>query len=886
MEEGMHEDMSRSQEKAVLALMAKITLITDLSTLLNVVVQEVPGVVGAIGCFIYLQPNYVPDYNNILIRDDKELHETDVLQRFDDFIVLAATNLPSKKALIGKAFFGIGEGLTGWVYKNGKLLRITDAADDVELKSLWPDLFWMNENHDGDEFYQSSDKRPLLVLPLILDGSPIGVLKFHATLDKQSFSEISQEVAVIVSQIISGLLRQTWLVAEQGETISRLIETSNKNAPVDVIAAVTNSMKEMINCSRSEYFTKSQDGALLQLMIRNGNQVPQAERIEVARGQSLAGWVFKTGLPLIISNIREFVNGVTLDDDLLDRISNSCEINDEDRFLKWEDDSNLSFGTSKLQIVSFIAVPVKSINQEVQGVLCGYRIIPIRAKKPFERSQLMLALSFASTISLVLENERQRILSNLLIELGYLTQTDKLFQLVTENIPKLVASSGCSIFRSILQHGADRLKLTYTSRRDLILENGKIPEIEYELGEGKTGMCGLLQSAIVANHYGKGKVSHAKIDREMGRISPKHPNDITSILFDSENNKVGLFQLRADEKLSIAKRVAIRDFANKIIVQPTGIFSQKLDKYISRNSRGTWSFVAVPIRSEDKLLGVITLARPTLESPFSASDVSLLTSISGRLASVMNNIRVLEQRERLIMSLAHELNTPITGVLADSQNLIMEAPANTELQKIAKHNLGQVMRLHMQASAIMSVLSEQEPKRQFTKHSLFLPLKEACELFESEALQNGCNIIGPRARDGSFPIVEMYLFDLAIAFKNIIHNAVKYSFRPPVDKDIHRTIKVWGQWDNNRAGFYSVFIQNYGVGINPQEIEKRMIFEPYYRGERASDRKRTGTGFGLAHARLVIEDVHHGFIEVTSIPQGGDAYLTTFSISLPVVQPK
>jgi len=104
MEEGMHEDMSRSQEKAVLALMAKITLITDLSTLLNVVVQEVPGVVGAIGCFIYLQPNYVPDYNNILIRDDKELHETDVLQRFDDFIVLAATNLPSKKALIGKAF--------------------------------------------------------------------------------------------------------------------------------------------------------------------------------------------------------------------------------------------------------------------------------------------------------------------------------------------------------------------------------------------------------------------------------------------------------------------------------------------------------------------------------------------------------------------------------------------------------------------------------------------------------------------------------------------------------------------------------------------------------------------------------------------------------------
>ena len=324
----------------------------------------------------------------------------------------------------------------------------------------------------------------------------------------------------------------------------------------------------------------------------------------------------------------------------------------------------------------------------------------------------------------------------------------------------------------------------------------------------------------------------------------------------------------------------IHDFAKTVVFQSTEIPSQKLDTYIGNQ----WSFIAIPISSDNKLLGVITLDRLTPESPFLANDISLLKSIAGRLASVMNNLRVLEQREQLVMSLAHEINTPLTGILADSENISLEAPENTDLQKMAKHNLGQVQRLHMQTSAIMSVLSGQVSAHQFTKHSIYLPLKEACELFESEATQNGCDIVGPRTLEGNFPKIEMSLFDLNIALKNIIHNAIKYSFRPPEKLDVQRTIKVWGQWNKDRKGYYDIFIQNYGVGINPLEIEKRLIFEPFFRGSKASDRRRTGSGFGLAHARLVIEDIHHGFINVSSVYQGADAYLTTFTITLPIKQ--
>lgn len=882
----MKGDMSQEQERAILSIMAKITSISDLSTLLKVVVKELPRVVGCVGCLVYLHHKYVPEYTGILVRKGMEFTEDDIAQKFSNFIVLAATNLESKMPLIGKAFFGAGEGVTGWVNNYGRPLRIGNLLDDTELKSISPDLFWANEYNDGDELYSSEDKRPLLAVPLVLDNESIGTLKFHATIDRQPFSDVSQEIATIASQIISGVLRQTMRIAEQGQIISRLIETSNKDTPLDVIADVTKSMKAMLNCSRTECFVKSNNGETIRLLTRNGEHLSEEKKIEFKKGQSLIGWVFKTGLPLIIPNIREFITGINMNNEFLEIFSSSSEINHEDRLLKYEENTNHFADTSRLQMISFLATPIKSRDQEVLGVLCAYRSIPINASYPFERSQLILATSFASTIALVFENARQRRLNDLFTKLGNLTQTSQFFEEVTKQIPTLVSSSGCSIFRTVVKQGVTYLELTHTSRKDLLQESNQIPEIQYRLKESKTGLCGYYQLTLLVNHYGNGDSSQKRLDREKQRIESDHANDVISDLFDNSGRRVGIFQMRNDtEKLPITDRVAIRKFAKEIIFLPSGMISSKLEKFHLGTHFETWSYVAVPICDAGKLLGVITLARSVPETPFVRSDITLLKSIAGRLASVMSNLRILRNREQLVMSLAHEVNTPLTGILADSQNLYREITGNAELQKIAQHNLGQILRLQMQSSAIMSVLSEQRSARQYSKHSIIVPLKEACELFESEASSKGCDILGPAPRgDGLFPTIEMSLFDLTIAFKNFVHNAVKYSFKPPIDMDAQRKINVWGQWPPSSDRYYSVFIQNYGVGIMPHEIERRLIFEPYYRGEKASDRKRTGAGIGLAHARMVIEDMHHGHITVSSIHIGGDAYLTTFRIDLPLKQ--
>lgn len=870
-------DMNGAQEKNILSFMAKITTIKDLAKLLNVVVNELPALVGAIGCWIYLQPEYVAEYHGSVKRGEKEISETNLLQAFDDFIVLAATNLDSKKPLLGKAFFAIGEGVTGWVYKNGKPLRLSNVANQQELKSISLELNWANHYSDGDELYLPGEERRLLAVPLIVDDVTIGTLKFHATLDKKPFLAISQEIATIAANVIAGVLRQTWVIAEQSATISRLIEMSNKNSYLEVISYVTNGVKEMLNCSRTECYMKSLGGKVVKLIARDG--VSQADGNEFRRGQSLIGWVFKTGLPLIIPNIKQYMTGVKLTDELLNRISTSHVIDDEDRFVTCEEDFAYYGGTGRLQMLAFMAVPVKTSDQEVEGVLCGYWNNAARMQISTAIPQLRLVFSFADTIALSLENKKQRDLGDLLIDLGYYTESDQLFKTVVNRIPLLVASSGCSIFEAVQNRGISQLKLRYTSRKELSIENGEVPDITYNLGEGKTGICGEMNSVLVVNHFGCGELSQRRLISETDRITREHPGDLQKVIVNSKGENVGLVQLRSHVSLPSPKRMRFRDLASKILFDERGLVSPNLETYIAEK---TWSFVAVPINSENTLLGVITLARPIPNTPFISQDVSLLKSVAGRLASHMDNLHVLEHRTRLLITLAHEINTPLTGVMADSENIYRETPINSDLQKIAKHNLEQVLRLHMQTSTIMSVLSDENPARQFSEHSIYRPLKEACELFETEATQKGCDILGPRARGGNFPKIEMSLFDLTIALKNIVHNAVKYSFKPPKNLDIHRTIKVWGQYDKEKHGYYAVFIQNYGVEITQSEIESRSIFMPFVRGEKASDKRRIGAGFGLAHAKMIIEDLHNGIIDVSSVHQGGEAFLTTFKISLPI----
>jgi PAS domain S-box-containing protein len=95
------------------------------------------------------------------------------------------------------------------------------------------------------------------------------------------------------------------------------------------------------------------------------------------------------------------------------------------------------------------------------------------------------------------------------------------------------------------------------------------------------------------------------------------------------------------------------------------------------------------------------------------------------------------------------------------------------------------------------------------------------------------------------------------AIGNVIHNAIKYSWSRD---DLQAWIKVLISTDSLSA---TVRIENWGVPIPAEEIDKGLVFELGYRGRLSADRGRPGTGVGLTDSLRVAKE-HDGTVSVES----------------------
>lgn len=130
--------------------------------------------------------------------------------------------------------------------------------------------------------------------------------------------------------------------------------------------------------------------------------------------------------------------------------------------------------------------------------------------------------------------------------------------------------------------------------------------------------------------------------------------------------------------------------------------------------------------------------------------------------------------------------------------------------------------------------------------------------------------------------IDGYEDDLVRALLNILHNAVKYSWtRKGPSKAF---VMIEGKADKE---WIYLNIENWGVAITPEELEKGLVFKVGYRGVNSSDRRRPGTGLGLYDALKVVEK-HKGRLSISSKPSLGNPpddysnpFITTVSIQLP-----
>jgi len=223
-----------------------------------------------------------------------------------------------------------------------------------------------------------------------------------------------------------------------------------------------------------------------------------------------------------------------------------------------------------------------------------------------------------------------------------------------------------------------------------------------------------------------------------------------------------------------------------------------------------------------------------------------------------------KKEENFLLSVSHELKTPIASVQLFIQTLQKHKHLNEEERsKIYLNTLKEVNRLDSIVSNILLARQieggESILQKESTQLDKFIIAKT--ELLKSTIAKN--HIIHLDLEP-----INTYIDKLSFEsiLTNLIENAVKYS-----NKDSLISIKL----STNGKAFKLTILDN-GLGINDEE--KKHIFKKFYRVQSDLTRHTKGTGLGLFIVKHLVNS-HQGTIQLTdNTPKG-----LIVSINIPIV---
>jgi signal transduction histidine kinase len=246
---------------------------------------------------------------------------------------------------------------------------------------------------------------------------------------------------------------------------------------------------------------------------------------------------------------------------------------------------------------------------------------------------------------------------------------------------------------------------------------------------------------------------------------------------------------------------------------------------------------------------------------------------------------IMDEEDRLksgVDRVTHDMQTRLQAIIANSENLVVELPMikADEAQQMAREVLFSALALDTLVQNLGHYLEDYD----FRNRSIAPLVYEARRVYEAEADRRGIRI-KVYMKDSKENPVEISRNHMQHALNNLIHNAVKYSFRSAFGRE--RFVKVEGRPEDDG---YKIEITNYGIGILPEELESGAIFRDGYQGALTKGEYRTGSGKGLNFVAQVIAR-HHGAITAESkllsdeINPEGEPHLNRFIIHLPYTQP-
>ncbi len=338
------------------------------------------------------------------------------------------------------------------------------------------------------------------------------------------------------------------------------------------------------------------------------------------------------------------------------------------------------------------------------------------------------------------------------------------------------------------------------------------------------------------------------------------------------------------ENNALVSRYASEDFAineNELAVAEWSF------KHGQAAGRGTDTLPATPIRfvplnTAHGPVGVIGIKASGADALLTNDQRMLLDGLANLIAQAVERTNLVSEATKhemlrnteklqsaLLNSISHELRTPlasITGVLSSLEDSEKSHPPSRKLDlKTKLELLDSATEQARQLNRLVENLLNMTRLEAGSVHLNLGPcdpqdlVGSVVQQFSNRCQDHPIHLEIP----DDLPLITCDTVLIAQVITNLLDNACKYS---PAGSPVTIGVK------NNNQGTIEFFIQDQGIGLPEEELEK--VFIKFYRSP--YHRNTTGTGLGLSICKGIVE-AHGGQINVKKNPEKG----LTFYFILP-----
>ena len=358
-------------------------------------------------------------------------------------------------------------------------------------------------------------------------------------------------------------------------------------------------------------------------------------------------------------------------------------------------------------------------------------------------------------------------------------------------------------------------------------------------------------------------------------------NNLTSSLEDkvndiiAQNHKLELILQNMGDAVILLDRFGKVTTANKAAITTFGITDQMVGQHniqVIGNSLLDHAIQDTLQLQENKLIDLKTNihGKKRVFQVFLAPIISAENESTGIL-TVFHDITTLQEihdrQADFVSNASHELATPLTAIKGFAETLLDGALAQPELgEKFVRIIYDESDRMHRLIQDLLQLARLNAPE--YREQIKLEPVDIAAVLIAAK------QDMAPRWQQKNQTVTLEYsqanLAALAHpdwlkqVIVNLLENSIKYT---PATGKISLTC-----WSNNNQ--VKIAVKDSGIGIPAKDLP--LIFDRFYRVDKARTRTAGGTGLGLAIVKFIIEMLG-GHIEVESAVDAG----TTFTITLP-----